>query len=117
MVGISDLAVKHPYYCSDSNFTNNEAYEEYSRFKGFFEEYGTCPPDHYLVFRWDIKNQFDDNADDIPDRYKMHIYMIHQSKGNFIPVEIKEVTDKDVDQILEFLQPHKDKLAELWKPL
>lgn len=109
---IKDLAVDHPYYCSDSNYYSREPSQNYITFSGFYEDYKDADIDYNLCFRWDIKEQ-----EDNPGLYYMEIFIIQQRKGIFTPITIDLVTDKDVPMILEYLKPHWDKMKTLWNPL
>lgn len=111
-MNLNDLSADHDYYASDSNYYSNEAGEEYDNWASFHEEYGDADIDMNLIMRWDINA-----ADDTPCLYYMQITMIKQRKGIYCPIRIKEVTDKDVDQIVAFMKPHFEKLIKIWKPL
>lgn len=105
---IKDLAIKHDYYCSDSNYYSNKPYCKWESFKDFYEEMKDA--DMNLVFRWDVIKEEDS------DVYYMEIFMIHQRKGIFAPHFIQQVTDEDVILIIEYLKPHKKKLDKIWLP-
>jgi len=107
---ISDLAVNHDYYCSESNYYSNEAKQGYSKWPEFYNEYFDCDIDMNLIFRWDIKKH--DSGE-----YHMEMFMIQQRKGIFVPIEIKSVNDNDCDSILELLHKHLDKLKKIWMPI
>lgn len=108
---LKDLAIKHDYYCSDSNFYSNEPYAEFTTFAEYYEEYKDADIDMNLIFRWDIfKYEESDN-------YRMCVFMIHQRKGIFTPIEIKRLFEVDVPLIIEHLKQHKNKLDNIWKPL
>lgn len=109
---LKDLAVKHDYYCSDSNYYSREAAQKYDTFTEFYEEFHDADIDYNLCFRWDIK-EFEESK----GKYWMEIFLILQRKGIFMPVHISRVLEDEVDLILTYLKPHKEKLASLWQPL
>lgn len=116
---IAQLAINHDYYCSDSNYYSNDPYEKFETFADYFEEFKDSDVDMNLVFRFDIaKNEKDDERDDVEKwDFYMHIFRIAQRKWIFACSFIKKVTDEDVENILKYLEPHKEKLESIWKPL
>lgn len=106
---IKQLAVKHDYYCQESNYYSNEAHTSFNTFSDFYKEMGQSDVDMNLCFRWDVK----DNED---GTFSMLVCIMHQRKGRYWPNEINIVTDKDVPLILKYLKPHNDKLKQLWLP-
>lgn len=110
-ITLKDLSVKHDYYASRSNFYNKECNEAYDTWQSFYDEYKDADIDMNLVFRWDIHEY--DNA----NSFWMEIIIIQQRKGIYFPIYIRNVFEQDVQQIVEFMKPHFDKLKKNWKPL
>ncbi len=111
---IKDLAVDHSYRCSESNYYSNDCistFENWSKFIGC--SIGTYDFDYFLVFRWDIETK----SDETPNLFQMRIHFIQQQIGRFSTCLIDEVTDNDVESILEYLKPRYEHLNELWNPL
>lgn len=109
-LSLKDLAVKHDYYCSDSNYYSREAGETFTTFADFYNEWHDADIDMNLVFRWDISM----NEDGLTAT--MEIFMIQQRKGIYFPVRISHVTGEHIESIIKFLTPHLDKLKSIWKP-
>lgn len=115
MIGIADLDVGHFYYCSLSNYTNNDAAMQFDTWQDFNDEFGDGSIDYNLCFRWDVKEETND--DDVHIGYKMEIFIMQQRRGNFVPCRIDRVTDADVESIIAYLTPHLEYLKNIWKPL
>ena len=105
----NDLLQDHDYYASDSNYYSNEASTKWNSFDDFYAEYINADIDMNLIYRWDIKKDDDENL-------YMEIFIIKQRKGIYAPQFIENVYEKDFDKIKELLQPHLDKLANIWLP-
>lgn len=116
---LKDLAVDHNYYCNLGNYHSNESLTEYETFSEFLDEYEDADIDYNLIFRWDVK-KIEDDVDELPEGhsgYKMEVFIMQQRRGNFVPNLIKEVTEKDVSDIVKLLKKHRDYLNEIWSPL
>lgn len=111
-ITLKDLAVDHDYYCSDNNYYSNEASGKYDTFPEFYSDFKDADTDMNLVFRWDIKE-----FEEVKGKYYMEVFMMLQRKGIFRPIHISRVFEDDVDIILQYLKPHKEKLESIWKPL
>lgn len=107
---LKDLAVKHDYYCSDSNFYSNEAALKYETFSDFYEDFHDADIDMNLIFRWDIREREESK------RHYLEIFMMNQRKGIFRPIYISLFDDKDVDLFIGLLKPHIEKIKSIWKP-
>ena len=108
---LKDLAIKHPYYASDSNYYSRDAAQHYNTWADFYEEFFDADIDMNLVYRWDITER------DKSGRYYMEVFVICQRKGIYMPIMIDYVDEKDVPQIIEFMKPHFEKLLSIWNPL
>ncbi|MED3625651.1 hypothetical protein P4478_00200 [Bacillus subtilis] len=114
----------HYYYCSDSNFyvgnANGENYgsaihETWKDFKEkWFMSSGEIDHDYNHCFRYDIDHPLDENDNEIKDKYYMKLYMMHQRKGRFIPVLIRNITEDDMPEIEQFLKSCWDYLCHQW---
>ena len=116
MLTLEDLAVSHPYYCSDNNYTDIDAHEKFQTFDDFLLDWGDMDSDYIdvnLCFRWDIKLRGLGGHDKC---YMMNIYFIQQGRGHFKPITILWVMDSDVEKNISFLEPHLNKLKQIWKP-
>lgn len=109
---LKDLAVNHPYYCSDNNYYSREPENEWDTMTEFLDEFEDADIDMNLVFRWDIHA-----PDEGEKEYHGEIFIMHQRKGIFAPHRIKLVTENEVDRLVAFLQKHFDRLNEIWSPL
>lgn len=107
---LKDLAVKHDYYASDSNYYSNDAANHYNTWADFYKEFHDADIDYNLVFRWDIDKDVDSG------NYYMQVIIILQRKGIYMPIHINYVDDKDAMQIKEFMQPHMEKIKNIWQP-
>lgn len=112
---IEQLAVKHDYYCSDSNYFSRETQSTYKTFNDFYKEWFEADVDMNLCFRWDIGREGEEKDEN--KLYYMQIFLIQQRKGKFYPIWIDEVVDSDVQHILEYLKKHQKTLRQIWKPL
>jgi hypothetical protein len=92
-----DLLVEHDYYCSTSNYDNHASEEQWETWSDFYEEYKDEDIDRNLVFRWDIQ------VNEETGKYYMKVFMIRQRQGQFAPHYIKQVDEKDLKTIKEFL--------------
>jgi phage terminase large subunit-like protein len=108
---IKDLAVKHDYYASDSNYYSNECSFDYKCWEDFYKEMGDSDTDMNLVYRWDVHHVED------KDFYYMQIFVIGQRKGKYLVFTIELVEDKDVDSIVKYLNKSLKKLNNIWMPL
>lgn len=113
---IKDLAVNHPYYCSDSNYYSNQASERFSTMSDFLDAYFESDVDMNLCFRWDVKQKEDDNENKI-DEYRAEIFIMLQRKGIFRPIMVESFNQSEVDRFLEYIKKHQETLAKIWEPL
>lgn len=114
---LEKLSVKHPYYCSESNYYSNEPHEEYETMTEFLDVYETADVDMNLCFRWDIKNRSDDDDGVKAGRYYADVFMMMQRKGIFKPVEIKHINEIEAERFMVYIQKHWETVKKLWEPL
>lgn len=114
---LKDLAIEHPYYCSESNYYSNEAATKYNSMSDFIDDFKDADIDMNLVFRWDVHQNRDYDTDELINGYYAEVFMMHQRKGIFHPIYISEITEEEVQPFIEYLKPHLECLMKLWQPL
>lgn len=114
MSRLKELAAKHLYYCSESNYYSNEAAMYYSTMSDFLDEFEGADIDMNLCFRWDVHAPDEDE-----DRhwYSASVFIMQQRKGKFVPVSIAEIVESDVERFEKYLHAHHDHLIDLWTPV
>lgn len=108
---LKDLSIDHDYYCSSSNFHDNEFVGHWSTWKEFYDQFKGADTDMNLVYRWDIFFNEEENT------YRMLLVHIAQRKGIYIPQNIDIVTEEDVEEIISYLKNSWEKLQSIWSPL
>lgn len=118
---IKQLAVSHPYYCSSTNYYDNNTRGVHDTWASFMQEYEDCDIDYNLIFRWDILERNEENEHDCEGvalgEYYMELFFIGQRKGLFWSVTVNRVTDADVPSIVSFLKRYTEYFKTLWQPL
>lgn len=129
---------EHGYPCNDANYRATE-YDNFGRcdcesWKHFKELWGYdfdgefyIDFDYNYLFRWDIEELHDWTYDSPEDeergsatdlgpngKFEMHLYFIHQRKGNFVPVIIKEIKEEDMEEISNFLLDAWEAIKNTW---
>lgn len=115
----------HSYYCQDSNYYvggengKNFGRADYDTWSDFKEEWLNkdlwIDHDYNHCFRFDIKEKYDSEEDtEIKGEYSLHLYYMLQRKGNFVPVNIKTITDKDMEEVNQYLEQCWNYLKEQW---
>jgi hypothetical protein len=99
-------ATNHSYYCNDSNYYKSGTlvrYEKWSEFKeNWLDGDLKTDNDYNHCFRFDIDQRIDVN--DVPiEEYSLKLYIMHQRKGQFIPINIKQITKEDMPEIEKYL--------------
>jgi hypothetical protein len=115
-VGIRDLAVDHPYYCSDSNWYDRTAGVQFTSWRGFHDAYAESDEDLNLVFRWDVKEREDDDGIGL-GVFSMELFVMQQRRGKFVPIWIEVVRDEDEASIREYLAKKWEHMRVLWSPV
>lgn len=95
---------------STENFHAKQAKLVYKTFDDFYNEFSTADVNWNLVFRWDVKNRFNDTC-------FCELHMIQQRKGAYTPIIIETLEEKDEIELLDYLQAHWDYLRDIWAPL
>lgn len=112
---IEQLAVEHPYYCSDSNYYERNSIK-YETMSDFLADWMDNDVDMNLCFRWDVFEKEDDEENKT-GAYRAKIFIMHQRKGKFQPIIIDSFDQSEADQFIEYLEKHKNKIMQLWSPL
>jgi len=107
-----DLAVNHPYSCSDTNFYSHQPEATWDNMSEFLDEYEDADIDKDLIFRWDVHA-----PDEKGEQYRAEVFIIRQRKGIFAPHLINSMQESDVDRFVALLKKHKARLNEIWQPL
>ncbi len=123
MMKIKLKETNHSYYCQDSNYyvngLDNFGRVDYDTWSDFKEEWLSkdlwIDHDYNHCFRFDIKEKYDHEEDkEIKGEYSLHLYFMLQRKGNFVPVYIKTITDKDMLEVNQYLEQCWNYLKEQW---
>lgn len=108
---LKELAVKHPYYSSDSNYFSNDASASFDTWQDFIDEWGDVDRDYNLCFRFDVTEREEDGGG-----FGAQISLLQQRKGIYYPITIEEVEEKDVESMVNWLSPYWDLIQKLWTP-
>jgi len=107
-------ATKHSYYCNDENYTNAGAFKHYDSWKDFRESWldENCDLDHDYnhCFRFDLEEDEEEAGD-----FTLKLYIMHQRKGNFVPITIKTIQESDMTEINTYLEKCWHYLQNQWK--
>ena len=114
---LSQLAVDHPYYCSDSNYYSNDPTGKFATWADFYKDWNDMDLDMNMLFRWDIKVCKDEENEQIEPEYYMELFYMLQRKGIFKPIHIELIEEADADQIIAFLSVRYAHLQSMWEPL
>ena len=102
----------HNGECSDSNWYvdgirdfGKRVFESWQAFKAEYQSDGSFlyTMNYNLCFRYDIKEERDEEEDEPTGFFDLHLYMMEQSKGKFVPVIIKHIQEEDMREINEYL--------------
>jgi hypothetical protein len=116
MSALKELAVKHPYYCSDSNYYSNTPNETYDTMTDFLDCFEQMDIDLNLCFRWDIKEVLDDDENPTGE-YRAEVFLILQRKGIFKPCMIESVSESEASRFKDYALRHFEVLKAIWAPL
>jgi len=118
--------VKHPYYCSDSNYyapPSEDLYSKYERWSDFIDAEGSLDMELNLLFRWDWQKPTDEDGEevafDLDPNFRdciLQLFILQQRKGIFRCSEI-EVCAADEPVVREWLKPRWEKLKSMWEPI
>lgn len=107
--------VKHPYYCSESNFYSREPYTRWGTWPEFRAAYEDADMDMNMVFRFDW-HENEAHADVYYRNGNLQMFFMSQRKGIFACHEIS-VCRADEASVIEFLRPRWEYMKALWQPL
>lgn len=113
---------KHSYYCSENNYrangNENHGRREYDTWEEFCEEWlgkdKSIDDDYNHCFRYDILQKRHRETDELVEGYRLWLFFILQRKGNYVPVLIKTITEKDMIDIETFLKERWEYLIGQW---
>ncbi|PHR58781.1 MAG: hypothetical protein COA47_10270 [Robiginitomaculum sp.] len=109
---LKKLAVDHPYYCNDSNYTCIESSKSWATMTGFLDSYEDCDIDMNLIFRWDVEKDTD-----AVGGYRAEVFIMHQRKGNFAPHSIASISEDEVERFQALMLRHWAVMKQIWEPL
>jgi len=103
------IDVSHHDYYGSGNIG-----DEYLNFDSFLAEWPAddVDLDMNLIYRWDLDQP--DGYD--PGKACLTVFFIQPRKARIFECVIKEFTEKDIEPLRKYLEPHKIKLLSLWHP-
>ena len=115
-------ATNHRYYCNETNYYvdghSNYGRCDYDTWQDFKDEWLDkdlgIDDDYNHCFRFDITEGYDEN-DDPNGELKLWLFFILQRKGIYRPVQIKSITQDDMDEIDQFLSNRFGYLMNQWQ--
>lgn len=111
---LKDLAVNHPYYCSDSNYYSNDAAMFFATCSDFLDEFSDADIDLNYCFRWDVALKDEENPS---IGYEAKVFIMVQRKGRFMPITIGSIYEEDVERFVSYLQAHANYHKAIWQPI
>lgn len=114
---LEELSVKHPYYCSESNYYSNDPAQDYDTMTDFLDDFEGVDIDLNLCFRWDISKKTDDETEQPADGYYAEVFLILQRKGIFKPCRISSITEEEAIRFKAYALRHLETLKKIWSPL
>ena len=109
--------IKHPYYCSSSNYFSNDYSITLETVTEFLDYMEGSDIDMNLIFRWDVERNIDNDTGELVDGYHAEVFIIQQRKGLFVAYYIKSITEDEVEPFMEYLKKHWQRLNEMWSPI
>lgn len=113
MKTLKNLAVDHPYYCSDSNYYSNAPSMYFKTMGAFLKEFEDADIDYNLCFRWDVEEKDEDGG----SGYSAKVFIMCQRKGIFMPITIEDFPESDVERFLAYATKHWNRLVRMWNPI
>ena len=106
--------VDHPYYCSLSNYFDNNCGDGFESWGDFIAKYRNADFDMNLLFRWDWLDSTDPDQELEGD--ELRLFWMGQRKGlyRFTVVQIER---GDEPLVIEWLHERRRHLLKLWEPL
>tara|TARA_B100002049_G_scaffold237323_1_gene228060 strand:+ start:11572 stop:11952 length:381 start_codon:yes stop_codon:yes gene_type:complete len=112
---LEELAVDHPYYCSDSNYYSREFKQNYSTMTEFLDAWEELDVDQNLCFRWDVTHSKDDEAE--LGEYFAEVFIMEQRRGLFIPCMINSIDEDEAKRFKAYAEKHWNTIRKIWSPL
>jgi len=111
---------KHPYYCNEGNYFDNNCSSEYQSWPNFLSEASEEDLDMNLIFRFDWYEGEDYGASDFNgDPYyrngRLLLFYMGQRKGLYRWAEVS-VCRADEPSVIEFLKERWNHMKLLWAP-
>lgn len=114
----------HSYYCNEGNYyckVSDDPAGRYKSFAEFLTEFHNIDKDYNLLFRWDwhegsVHDLLDFNGDIYYRNGELKLFWMGQRKGLY-RWDIVSVCRADEQEVIKFLQPFWEHLAELWTPI
>jgi hypothetical protein len=104
----------HPYYCATGCHFERGCHLTHESWSAFVAVWGTSDEDMNLLFRWDWKEDEDDNG--IPTgEHRLSLFYFLQRKGYPISHEVT-VTKADEPAVREWLAGKWKHMQRLWSP-
>lgn len=109
--------VTHPYYAQEGNFYKAGMHERHASWADFFDEMGNSDEDLNLVYRWDWKQNLDDNEqpEGAPGDGILYVFFMAQRKACCYSHEMP-VKAADEPAVREWLQKRWERLRAVWSP-
>ncbi len=110
--------VKHPYYCSESNFYSRDCYCMHASWQDFTETMGQSDGEYNLLFRWDWRapEDFEWQGNEHCRDCILKLFFVMQRKGIFACHEVA-VCRADESKVKDWLQDRMKHIVALWEPL
>lgn len=116
MSTLEKLAVKHPYYCSESNYYSNDGAMHFETMTEFLDEFERSDVDMNLCFRWDVRLRSDCYGDG-EEGYCAEVFLMLQRKGIFRPCSIANVNEVEAVRFERYALKHLETIRLIWSPL
>ena len=110
-------AANHPYYCHDNNYYSNEAAMRFETATDFLDCFEGYDVDMNLCFRWDVRENMNDDCTAGFGTYYAEVFLMLQRKGIFKPCSIRSISDHEVERFVKYLQEHHETLHRMWNPI
>lgn len=115
MKTLQELAVEHPYYCS--NCYSNDGAMEFETMADFLDEFEAMDVDLNLCFRWDVRKKTDCYGGDAGDGYCAEVFIMLQRKGLFRPCTINSINEDEAVRFKAYAMRHLETIKTIWAPL
>jgi len=113
---LEKLSVKHPYYCSESNYYSSDGAMHFETMSEFLDEFEPFDVDMNLCFRWDIRLR-NECYDDDEGGYCAEVFLMLQRKGIFRPCSIARVSEEEAARFESYALKHLETIKAIWSPM